>query len=383
MTEDDPRAAAIALYLLLNQNAMIYRQLAPTPAQAQALLAGTSLAEPVADAGLLARLRAWPQGRQVAGSYRQWQQALHWLRQPGHGLWLESVDAPPAAFLAEGAAAPPLLFLSGAHDCLTAPQVALVGSRSATPYGLAVARELAQGLAAQGLAVTSGLASGIDAAAHEGALQAGGLTLAVLGNGIDSCYPPGNRHLQSRIVGEGGLLVSEFAPGTSPRRHHFPRRNAVISALSLGVVVIEAGPGSGSLITAAAAADRHRPVMAVPGAVHSRPSAGCHQLIRDELATLVTSTEDVLMSVAGPLLAWYAKAPLPTLDLSKTDCGLTAVSAADEPILMAMGWETVTVDMVLQRLSTWSPGQVLASLGRLELAGHVCVHAGCYTRVPA
>jgi DNA processing protein len=179
------------------------------------------------------------------------------------------------------------------------PRVAIVGARRPTPYGEAVAERLASDLAVAGVAVVSGLALGIDSAAHEGALLAGGCTVAVLGTGVDVVYPASNRGLAERILGSGGALVSQFADGTPPQRANFPRRNWTMAALSDLVVVVEAAIGSGALITADAALAQERPVLAVPGSVFSALSVGCHQLLRDG-AGLVQNARDVLAELRGP-----------------------------------------------------------------------------------
>jgi DNA processing protein len=173
------------------------------------------------------------------------------------------------------------------------PRVAIVGARQPTPYGEAVAERLAADLAGAGVVVVSGLARGIDAAAHRGALAAGGVTVAVLGTGVDIVYPPENASLAAELLAGGGALVSEFADGTPPRRGHFPRRNWTMAAISDLVVVVEAAEGSGALITAEAALALSREVMAVPGSVFSPLSVGTHQLLRDG-AGLVQNARDVL-----------------------------------------------------------------------------------------
>ncbi|MDQ2943815.1 MAG: DNA-processing protein DprA [Candidatus Dormibacteraeota bacterium] len=176
--------------------------------------------------------------------------------------------------------------------------MAIVGSRRPSPYGEAVAEQLAADLSRAGVIVISGLALGIDAAAHRGALLGGGVTVAVMGTGIDLVYPAANSKLAEEIVAGGGALVSQFADGTGPRRHNFPARNWTIAALSDAVVVVEAAAGSGALITADAALDLHKEVMAVPGSVFSPLSVGTHGLIRDG-AGLVQNARDVLAALGA------------------------------------------------------------------------------------
>ncbi len=183
------------------------------------------------------------------------------------------------------------------------PRVAIVGSRRPSPYGEAVAEQLGLDLARVGVVVISGLALGIDAAAHRGALNAGGVTVAVMGTGVDIVYPSAHAALAEAILAAGGALVSQFPDGTVPRRHHFPARNHTIAALSDVVVVVEAAEGSGALITAEAALDLHKEVMAVPGSVFSPLSVGTHALLRDG-AGLVQNARDVLgvLGLGGEVL---------------------------------------------------------------------------------
>jgi DNA processing protein len=195
--------------------------------------------------------------------------------------------------------APAALRARGRWPLPPGPKVAIVGARRPTPYGEAVAERLATDLAHAGVIVVSGLALGVDAAAHEGALLADGCTVAVLGTGVDVVYPAAHASLAARIVEGGGALVSQFPDGTTPRREHFPRRNWTMAGLSDLVVVVEAGEGSGALITADAALAQGRPVMAVPGSVFSPLSVGSHQLLRDG-AGLVQNARDVLAELSGP-----------------------------------------------------------------------------------
>lgn len=208
------------------------------------------------------------------------------LGQPGFPSRLAEIAVPPIA-----------LEVAGDTDLAT-PAVAVVGSRRATPYGIAVAEQLAAGLAEAGLVVVSGLARGVDAAAHRAALAAGGRTVAVLGSAHDSLYPPEHREL-ARACRDSGAVLTEFPPGTRPLPHHFPRRNRIIAGLTLGTLVVEAAERSGSLATARHAVDSGREVFAVPGPIGSETSAGCHALIRLG-ATLVTGVADILEELGLP-----------------------------------------------------------------------------------
>ena len=267
--------------------------------------------------------------------------------------------------------APEPLYVRGTLVREDALAVAVVGSRRATAYGIGVAEDLGAELAARGVTVVSGLARGIDSAAHRGALRAGGRTLAVLGSGADVIYPPENRHLAAQIEGSGAL-VSQFAPGTPPLAHHFPLRNRVIAGLALGVVVVEAAERSGALITARLAGELGREVMAVPGRVISPVSRGVHALIRDG-AALVEGWEDVIAELP-PRWRDCVKTPMP-----RTAGGgdpLAHVQHADrhagdqEVVLGVVGDEPMTMDAVIEK-SGLASGRVAALLLELELEGRV------------
>ena len=251
---------------------------------------------------------------------------------------------------------PVVLWCRSDPVCLDTPAVAIVGSRRATPAGLTVARRLARGAAEAGLVVVSGLARGIDGAAHEGALDAGGQTVGVLGCGADVVYPPDHRSLADRVA-RSGAIVSEFPPGTLPLPHHFPLRNRIISGLVRAVVVIEASQRSGSLITARAALEQGRDVLAVPGNVASGQYSGCHALIKDG-APLVETVEDVLNALgltrtAGPVQAGSDN--------------INEISMLEA--IMAVG-ESYTIDELAARTGL-ETGTLLAELGTLEIAGRV------------
>lgn len=219
-----------------------------------------------------------------------------WLDEPGHHL-LTHVSEDFPALLRDIPSAPAALFVAGDPVHLWSAQIAIVGSRNATASGLANARAFAKAFAQAGNVVTSGLAEGIDGAAHAAALDAGGPTIAVLGTGPDVIYPRQHADLAARIRANGAL-VSEFPPGTSGKPEYFPRRNRIIAGLSLGTLVIEAGLNSGSLITARLAAEQGREVFALPGSIHSPLARGCHKLIRDG-AMLVETADEVLEQLRG------------------------------------------------------------------------------------
>jgi DNA processing protein len=274
-------------------------------------------------------------------------------------------DYPP--LLLQSPAAPAALYLQGSVAALSAPQLAMVGSRSPTPAGRATAREFAAWFARAGLTVTSGLAVGIDAASHEGALAGGGATVAVYATGLDRVYPAEHAALAQRIRVRGAL-VSEFPPGTPPLRRHFPRRNRIIAGLSLGTLVVEAARYSGSLITARLALDAGREVFAIPGSIHSPLARGCHQLIKNG-AKLVEEAGDVLSE-----LRFYVSKE----ELSKPERQPRQPPELDkeyEMLLDALGFEPATVDVLVAR--THLPGESVASmLLILELEGRVAALPG-------
>ena len=249
--------------------------------------------------------------------------------------------------------------------------VAVVGSRRATPYGLEVAETLAADLAARGVTIVSGLARGIDAAAHRGALRVGGRTLAVLGSGVDVIYPPENRRLAAEIA-ERGALLSQFAPGTPPLPQNFPTRNQVIAALSLAVVVVEAAEKSGSLITARLAAELGREVLAVPGRITAPESRGANRLIQDG-ALVAMGWEDVV----GVLPERWKARVTATAGIGRAgDAAAVGRGALEgEPsgyrsILELLGEDPIDIDHVIER-SGLGAGRVSAALLELELEGRV------------
>jgi DNA processing protein len=257
---------------------------------------------------------------------------------------------------------PSQLWLDGCVDALRAPGVAIVGSRAASPYGLEVARRLGADLARRGVVVISGMARGIDAAAHRGALEGGGPTIAVLGCGVDVIYPREHAALAAAIR-EHGALVSEFAPGTPPYKGHFPQRNRIISGLALAVVVVEAADGSGSLITAEFAMDQGRAVLAVPGNVLGGRNAGAHALLRDG-AKLVECADDILEEIPNGNGQWG----LGIRGRRESEAGGLA---SQDPVLRRMiDGDSYDLDE-LSDLSGLDRVKLLPRLLELELAGAV------------
>jgi DNA processing protein len=289
---------------------------------------------------------------------------LKWLAAPSHRLLALDDPGYPQALYAIGDT-PPVLFALGDVAILERPAVAIVGSRRATPQGLEDARAFARALAAAGVCVVSGLAQGIDAAAHEGALGERGSTIAVVGTGLDRVYPAVNRKL-AHAIAERGLVLSEFVPGTPPLKWHFPRRNRLISGLARGVLVVEAGVSSGSLITARLAGEQGREVMAIPGSIHSPLAKGCHRLIR-EGAKLVETVDDVLAEIG---LARRGAGARDTPGILRA-----TPDAAQVELLDAMGVAPVDVDRLVRRTG-WPVATIAATLTALEIDGHVTAMPG-------
>lgn len=271
----------------------------------------------------------------------------------GYPPLLTAIDGPPRR-----------LFYRGAIHPLEKPCVAVVGARTCTRDGRAAAEKFAAHLGECGVTVVSGLAHGIDTAAHEGALAAGGTTVAVLGCGVDRIYPARNTQLAHRILAGGGALLSEYAPGTPPAKHRFPERNRIISGLSHAVLVVEASERSGSLITARLALEQGRDVLAVPGAIGHTTSAGCLRLIR-EGAALVDSLETLRFELG-------LRMPPPEQP---------ALTDAQQRLLQCLEGRPATVDDLALRADLSVP-EVLMTLAELELEGFVATHADGYSRRP-
>jgi DNA processing protein len=289
-------------------------------------------------------------------------EALAWLEaEDAHLLTCLDPDYPPQLKALPGA--PAWLYVKGNPAVLSRPLLGIVGSRNATPQGKRDAQAFAQALSEAGMTIVSGLAEGIDSAAHEGGLAGNGSGVAVVGTGLDRVYPAKNRELAHRLA-EGGALVSEFSLGTPPRPGHFPRRNRLISGLAMGVLVVEAAPQSGSLITARLAAEQGREVFAMPGSIHSPLSKGCHQLIK-EGAKLVESAADILEELRWQWTALEQESrPSP-----------------DDGLLVHLGNEPVGLDVLMAR-SGLTVDRLSAMLLTLELEGRVAqVPGGLYQRL--
>ncbi|MFB1489566.1 MULTISPECIES: DNA-processing protein DprA [unclassified Thiocapsa] len=302
---------------------------------------------------------------------------LAWAAQPDAYV-LRRADPRYPPLLAEIPDAPLLLYVRGDPELLAEPQIAVVGSRNPTPSGLEITRDFARRLAADGLLITSGLALGVDGAAHAGALETG-RTIAVLGTGPDLVYPATHRDLARRIA-ERGALVSEFPPGQGPSARNFPRRNRIISGLSVGVLVTEAALKSGSLITARFALEQGRDVFAVPGSIRNPLSRGSHALIRDG-AKLVEEPAEILLELAPMLRNLLAACPGQASAASVAASaaagrgGAAALDADYRALLDAMGFDPVAPDELIAS-SGHSAREVSSMLLVLELEGHVSSSPG-------
>ncbi|VAX06257.1 Rossmann fold nucleotide-binding protein Smf possibly involved in DNA uptake [hydrothermal vent metagenome] len=308
--------------------------------------------------------------RQQAGEEAYWlalpNNHLITIHDPGYPSLLKEIADPPSA-----------LFVHGDPTLLAMPQLAIVGSRNPSTVGSQTAHEFAKHLAAAGLTITSGLATGIDGAGHRGALKAKGTTIAVTGTGLDRVYPASHHGLASQIAQQGGALVSEFPPGTPARAGHFPRRNRIISGLSLGTLVVEAAMRSGSLITARLASEQGREVFAIPGSIHNPLARGCHILIRQG-AKLVETAQDIIEEL-GPLLNTLIQAEPTETELPKNNHSLQ-LDADYRQILDNIGYDPTPVDTIIS-LTGLTAEAVSSMLLLLELEGYVApAPGGCFCR---
>ena len=288
--------------------------------------------------------------------------ALAWLERAGqHLLMWDQPDYP--ALLAQISDAPPLLFVAGDTSILEKPQLAMVGSRRASRPGMDTAAAFSRSLAGAGFVITSGLALGIDAAAHQAALDVGGRTVGVLGTGLENFYPQRNRRLADAMIAQGSAVLSEFPLDAPPHASNFPRRNRIISGLSLGVLVVEASVASGSLITARLAAEQGREVYAIPGSIHHPGARGCHQLIRDG-AALVETVEHILEALRGWQRLPPASEPVPVT----------------HPLLRLLHAAPLSSE-ALADASGWGLPKVLAALTELEMEGRaICDNGRWFAR---
>ncbi|ENS9392330.1 DNA-protecting protein DprA [Neisseria gonorrhoeae] len=340
-------------------------------------------------------LEAWRNAEKRALARQAAEAALEWEMRDGCRLMLlQDKDFPE--MLTQGLTAPPVLFLRGNVRLLHKPSAAIVGSRHATPQAMRIAKDFGRALGGKGIPTVSGMASGIDTAAHQGALEAEGGTIAVWGTGIDRIYPPANKNLAYEIA-EKGLIVSEFPIGTRPYAGNFPRRNRLIAALSQVTLVVEAALESGSLITAGLAAEMGREVMAVPGSIDNPHSKGCHKLIKDG-AKLTECLDDILNECPGLLQNTGASSY--SINKDTPDTGRRAVQTAYAPppaakmpsegaaggtavggILDKMGFDPIHPDVLAGQLAM-PAADLYAALLELELDGSVAaMPGGRYQRI--
>ena len=337
---------------------------------------------------------------------------LRWLEKPQRYI-LPWGDTRYPMLLREIPYPPLILFVTGELSVLQQRQLAIVGARYPSPTGLEIAYQFANELSERGFAITSGLARGIDCAAHQGALAANGTTIAVLGSGLDNIYPNCHQSLAQTILKKSGVLLSEFLPCSLPKAAHFPRRNRIISGLSLGVIVIEASLKSGSLITAAYALEQGREVFALPGSIRNSLSQGCHALLK-EGATLIENCEDVVQGLSflsnpiskrmvgnKALFDKSTKKLVSTVEqghefighnkgqdrvLNKTDelnpaqrLDIATLDSQDIKLVECLGFETTSVDTLIARTGL-RVDKLLARLLTLELQGYISVVPGGYVR---
>lgn len=294
---------------------------------------------------------------------------LAWLEQENnHAITISDTNYPVQ--LKEIADPPPVLFVRGNPELLKRPQIAMVGSRNPSVSGMETARDFARTLSRHGFVITSGLALGIDAASHRGALDAHGYTIAVAGTGLDRVYPARHKDLATEIVNTGAI-VSEFPPGTTAKANHFPRRNRIISGLCQGLLVVEAAKQSGSLITARMALEQNREVFAIPGSIHNPLARGCNALIR-EGAKLVETTQDIMEE-----LHQYNQQD----DISATLPVQTTLDLEQQTLLNLVMFSPTSIDRLVE--NTGQSVEVISSmLLVLELQGYIEATAGgCYTRI--
>jgi DNA processing protein len=299
--------------------------------------------------------------------------ALNWRGAADDHSILAITDPAYPTLLRELTDPPPVLFVKGEVTCLNLPQIGVVGSRSASVTGLGQAATMAEYLSESGFVINSGLALGVDAAAHMAAVKSKLPTIAVLGTGVDRIYPSRNQSLAESILSNKGAWVSEFFPGTAPLASHFPRRNRIISGMSLGILVVEAALRSGSLITARMAMEQNREVFAIPGPLNNPLSKGCHQLIR-EGAVLVESGADIVREL-GSLLGVIA----PVKDEDSASEPEYQVDPELGSLLQCMGFEICSVDQISQR-SGLSVAKLSSMLVELELKGMISQTSSGYVR---
>ncbi len=400
----DPLFFALALHRLPDVGAVTYSRLLEFFGTAQsALTQPLSQLETLLKPTTLSAVKDFQRDYQQSPIGRKVQDDLAWLNSQPNTQVLTPEDSCYPSLLREISKPSPLLFVRGDADCLSLPQIAIVGSRNPSGGGLENAHRFSEYLASNGFAITSGLALGVDAAAHEGALAAGGKTVAVMGTGINMIYPARHRDLAQRILDGGGALVSEFPLGTGAQAANFPQRNRIISGLSCGVLVVEAALKSGSLITANTALQQDREVFAIPGSIHNPLARGCHQLIRQG-ATLVETANDIVEQLHGMLSYQQQelvalredgkrasvrntsiKTATPKTDTRCSEKGqlsleMETLSPIEQQLMAAVGFDPVTIDELVERTGS-NVGALMAQLVGLEIKGFLQQLGAAYQRV--
>jgi DNA processing protein len=386
----DPLFAQLFLHSLPDVGPATYTRLVEHFGSAElALLQSNSMPESFLKPAAIAILEKFHNYPESCASSQKAIADIEWLNKQSKVKLLTLEDPAYPKLLRQTAKAPPLLFVQGNLDCLHFPQIAIVGSRHPSVGGLENAHRFAHHLAANGFTITSGLALGVDAAAHEGALAGLGKTIAVMGTGLDKIYPTRHYSLAQRILENDGALVSEFPLGLGAHPSNFPQRNRIISGLSCGVLVVEAAIQSGSLITAKIALEQNREVFSIPGSIHNPLARGCHQLIRQG-ATLTETAQDIVDQLQGILS--YQRHELATINTSamkqqKTKVieennkqDLTSLSAEERNLVTIMGFDPVAIDDLVER--TGIPvGSLTAQLIGLEIKGFVEQRGASFQRV--
>lgn len=380
----DPRFYSLVLHRLPHVGAATYQRLIKHfGSPASALSQPINRLQSLLDEESLFAIREFQSHADASAIGQKALLDLEWINLQSNVHLLSVTDSAYPELLAQIPKSPPLLFVRGDIHLLSLPQIAIVGSRNPSSGGSENAHRFAEFLAANGFAITSGLALGVDAAAHQGALMAKGKTIAVMGTGLDLIYPARHRALAQQILDAGGALVSELPLGSGSKAANFPQRNRIISGLSCGVLVVEAAIQSGSLITAKAALEQNREVFAIPGSIHNPLARGCHQLIRQG-ATLVETGQDIVDQLQGML--GYQRENLSKLQqkaAKKTELdekALDSLSPAEQQIIHAMGYDPVNIDDLVERTGV-AVGSMAAQLIGLEIKGYVQQIGAGYQRI--
>ncbi len=304
------------------------------------------------------------------------EKTLLWLEDPENHILLYTDPLYPP-LLQQIHSPPPILFVKGQPEQLSKIQLAMVGSRNPTIDGSETAWQFAHHLAQEGMVITSGMALGIDAQSHKGALEAKGQSIAVAGTGLDRIYPARHKELAWQLI-EKGAIISEYPLGTGPLRHNFPQRNRIISGLSIGTLVIEAALQSGSLITAQTALEQAREVFAIPGSIHNPLSRGCHKLIKIG-AKLVETAEDIIEELSPLMLASQMVAggtiDIPDKSIKPVSCKYSLLPKIQQKILQNIGSEPVSTESLINR-SKLSASEISANLVLLEVDDYIQSHPG-------